>query len=190
MLTRMLACLWIATAITGLTTIVVAPCDAGEIGKGSVELALNGAFEHTSIEEAKLTNVDLGTRLTYSLTNRFAVGGTVGFSHLSTESGLDTTSLGLSADLIVNATTSSSVIPFIQISLGMTTWSGTAYRDAELSATLPFVGAGLRTLMGDHASVNLLAGYRYQKNAFGIKDVNAHDIVVSFGVSVFPSGIQ
>jgi hypothetical protein len=52
------------------------------------------------------------------------------------------------------------------------------------------VGAGFRTILGTHASVNILAGYRHQVNAFGIEDITAHDIIVSFGLSVFPSGIQ
>ena len=56
--------------------------------------------------------------------------------------------------------------------------------------TLPFVGAGFRTILGTHASVNVLAGYRYQKNAFGLEDITAHDILLTFGLSVFPNGIQ
>ena len=64
------------------------------------------------------------------------------------------------------------------------------YDDAEITYSLPFVGAGFRTILGSHASVNILAGYRRQVNAYGIEDINANDIIVSFSLSVFPNGIQ
>jgi hypothetical protein len=164
--------------------------DAGEIGKGTLELGLAGGFERTSIEDEKLNSLDLQTRLTWSLTNRVAMGGTVAFAHLSSDSGGDATSMGLTADFILNFPTQSNVVPFGQVSLGVTTWGGDVYDDPELTFVLPFVGGGFRVLVGDHASVNVLAGYRHQSNAFGIKDLTAHDIVLSFGLSVFPGGIQ
>ena len=175
-----------------LIALLTIPLDAnaGEIGKGTLELGLTGGFERTSVEEEKLNSLDLQTRLTWSLTNRVAMGGTVTFEHFSSDSGADATSMGLTADFILNFPTQSIVVPFGQVSLGVTTWGGSLYDDPELTLVLPFVGGGFRVLAGSHASVNVLAGYRHQSNAFGIKDVTAHDIVLSFGLSIFPGGIQ
>ena len=187
MLNRLLAGLTMALVLTSST---FATGHGAEIGKGTLELALAGAFERTSFEDSDLTSFDLGTRLTYSLTNRFATGGTVGFSHLSTASGNDATSVYVGVDFVANFPTQSSIVPFAQLSFGLTSWAGDFYDDADLTYSLPFVGAGFRTILGDHASVNILAGYRHQVNAFGVEDITAHDIIVSFGLSVFPNGIQ
>jgi hypothetical protein len=174
------AALWLAAT----------PTRGAEIGKGTVELGLAGGFERANVEETSLTTLDLGARLTYSFTNRVAAGGTIAFTHFSWEEGFDETSLGATADLIVNFSSGSSVVPFGQLSVGLTNFSGDLFDDAELSYILPFVGAGFRTLLGDYASVNVVAGYRHRTNFLGIKDISSHDIVLSFGLSVFPGGIK
>jgi hypothetical protein len=187
--------MWVRTVLAvGMAVAVVsaAPRVArpAEISRGTVELALAGGFQHTSVEGTSISSLDLGTRLSYSLTNRFAVGGTIGFAHLSQESGFDSTNLGLAADLILNFSSGSAVVPFAQLSVGSTSWSGSGYDDAKWGYTLPFVGVGFRTILGNYASINVLAGYRHQMNAFGVEDLTAHDVLVSFGLSVFPNSVE
>jgi hypothetical protein len=176
--------------VVALVCLLAVPAGAAEIPRGTLELALAGGFERSEIEDSSFTTVEFGTRLSKSLSNRFATGMTIGYAHDTTDAGFDRTSLGLNLDLIANFPSGSRVIPYGQLSVGLTTYSGTFYDQTEVGYTFPFIGVGIRSLVGDHASVNLLAGYRHQIRALGLDDTNANDILVTFGISVFPNGIQ
>lgn len=176
--------------ILSLCLLAAPDARSATLGRGTVELGLAGGFDRSEIEDYAITSLDLQTRLAWSVSSRVALGGSLNFSHASEDSGADLTNFGLTADCYLNFPTEGNVIPFIQLSMGVNRWSGDIYRDPEPGWILPFIGAGFRVLMGDYASVNVRAGYRYQKNAFGLEDVNSHDILLGFGLSVYPGGIQ
>lgn len=175
-----------------LAVAVVLPLRSGaaEIPAGALEFGLSGGFERSDFEDVGLNQLMLHMRMARSITRRIALGGSLDLEYVAEDSGTDANSVGVTGDFILNFPTSGNAVPFGQLSVGVTHWGGDLYDDSELTQILPFLGAGVRVFVGDHASMNALVGYRHQVNVFGVKDVDSNDFVLSLGLSVFPTGVQ
>lgn len=169
------------------------------IERGTIEIQVSGALAHSRFDfkdeyQGSSTEADLRLGVAGAFSPVMMVGGTVIWDYLSfdpKDGGSGSASrAGLQLDLIANLPRSGSLLPYFQLSAGVIGLSNAAPDDLENSMVLPLLGVGLRTLVGDHASLNVLAGFQHRTKPAGVDDTSAYDYFVRFGFSVFPGGLR
>lgn len=175
--------------------LLAVPAKASVIGKGTVELSTAAIFNHTSYSDdlGSSSMLDLRGGVSYAVTDLVQIGGALVVQNqsadLEEQDSISSTAFGVEASVGFNLGSSQTTVPFLGLSVGMLNWSGDGFEDAE--ATVFFGGvAGLRFLVGSHASLNTSVVLARQSNAAGVEDLDATGFSVQVGISIFPGGLK
>ena len=157
----------------------------GLVAAGSIELAPNVAFHHSSTKREGYGNVDTFTQLDFTptvgfcLTDRFEATSGVTLRHVR-ENDNHQTGVGFSAGLLYNFPSQGTMIPFAGLGFGALFNDGFTFNETALIA--PSLTGGLRLLVGGSASVNLSLGYQHETD----NHVSTNQLLGGVGVSLFP----
>ena len=180
--------------------LIVALClpvtaSASVIAKGAVEVTAGGSFSHQTFEEVDghITSLRAQVGVLPALGDKVQLGGRLGFNHQSFDlGGLGETDGGtLQADAIlrVNLGRSTRVVPYVEVGAGVLVWAGELETDTN-TITIPQLAVGARILVHEIASFNVSLGWVNEKNSLGLDDLDSDILLVQFGFSVFPNGVD
>jgi len=178
-----------------LALLVPLPAAASAIQRGANEVVASGSLNHTEYSERNwsATSVHLSAGFLRAVTDAAQVGGALLLRHESFDTGpgsdLRGGSAGIEALARLNFGDSPRIVPFAQAGIGVTMWVGDFERDTE-TWLLPELTLGVRFLVHDLASFNLGLSWLHEFNALSRRDLEANSIVLGFGFSIFPQGLD
>jgi hypothetical protein len=182
----------VLTAVVAVIALPVVTLGAS-MPTGTTELSTRAYFSHTgySFNGTSLgssTSVLLSLSVGQCITDLVELQGSAIWNHDSVDPKGDTSasasSYGASGSVLLNLTTSSSIVPYLQAGVGLFAYSGDGYEDAETSTMLPFLAGGLRFLVADSAALDAGLAYQRLTNAGGVEDVDADQIFLGLGISL------
>jgi hypothetical protein len=168
---------------------------AGSLPKGTLEVSAYGLFDYSSYsadgdDAGSSTDFTLTGDLGYSVTDLLEVFGGLLIQHSSVDpvgaASVSQTAVGPEAGLTLNFKTSSIVVPYITGAVGLVAYSGDVLDNYSTGWMVPFLGAGIRVLVGNSAAFNFGLGYVHNIHATGAEDLTSDSIQVSVGISAFP----
>ncbi len=179
-----------------LALFLVAPCMAGRLDTGMVELSLSGShtgasysYDGTSLGSA--SSSELSTSVGYSVTPVVQILGGLGVSRGSeSPKGYEDESwhaVTLIAGMTLNVPTPSDAVPFVDIRLGMISYGGDGF-GGSTGYVLPSISGGVRAFISGSASVNFGVGYTRVTNLGGWEDLVSTSFGASAGVSIYLGG--
>ncbi len=176
-----------------LLGMIPAVARSAALGTGTVELQLNGAFDHTSLSfdgthVANITQIGLSPGVGYCVTRMLELEFALTVTHTSVEfegeSSESASGFGATGGLAINVPTQGNVVPFVAAGIGALTYSGDGFENAKTSFIAPYIRGGIRVLVNDTGSVNFGLGYQHQTNYGGTEKLDNNAITASLGVSV------
>jgi hypothetical protein len=181
--------------ILAMVVLVAAPATrAGALPKGTLEVAAYALYDYSSYgysgaDDGSSSDFTLTGQLGYCVTDLIEVFGGLLVQHSSVDpvnvASTSSTAIGPEAGMMLNFANSSIVVPYISGAVGLVSYSGTA-ASYSTGWMVPFLGAGIRVLVGNSASFNLGVAYVHNINALGISDETSDSIRFSIGISAFP----
>lgn len=176
-----------------LAAFTFAPCMAGGLDTGVVELSLSGSHTGASLSSdgtslGSASSSDLSTSVGYSVTPVFQILGGLGVSR-SSESfkGYEDESrhaVTLIAGMTLNVPMPSDVVPFVGIRVGMISYGGDGY-GSSTGYVVPSISGGIRAFVSRSASVNFSLGFTRVTNLGGWEDLTSTSFGASAGVSIY-----
>lgn len=171
------------------------PAGAAQLPRGTSELFVDAAFAHNSFSYrddsiGSTTQLDLGLGVGYCVSDVVELGGAFTILHAGYDGengdSDSATAAGLQGSVTLNIATRGATVPYVSAELGVVDYSGSG----ATSYALPVIGAGIRFLVGNSASLNVGAHFVRLTNAQGREDLDATSLQLGAGVSLFPGGID
>lgn len=184
----------LAIAVIGLGLVVPAS-QAGSLPKGTLEVAGYGFYDYSSYsadgdDAGSTSDFMLQGQIGYCVTDLIEVFGglVVNYSSLDPAgaASVSQTAVGPEAGLTLNFKTSSIVVPYVTGAVGLVAYSGDVLDDYSTGWMVPFLGGGIRVLIGNSASFNFGLAYVHNVHASGAEDLTSDSIQFSLGISAFP----
>jgi hypothetical protein len=181
--------------LTAIVLMIASSANASVIGPGSVEFTADGAFQHQSLSDdlGSQTLLRMSGGFLYAFSGLVQAGAGLLMQFESIDPGfgdsVSRSAFGADGTLRFNFGDSSSVVPYAEARVGFLLYGGDYYNDPSTTIQ-PGGGLGFRIMVNDAAAMSVGLNYIYEINAFGSDQIDAHTILLGFGLSVFPQGLS
>jgi len=97
---------------------------------------------------------------------------------------LDASAFGVICGPVLDFGGGGPVVPHVQGGIGVLNHGGDVHEDSQAALILPQLGAGVRLMVGESASINCGAFWQHLSNAEGVEDLSASQSGIGMGTSV------
>jgi hypothetical protein len=166
---------------------------AASFEAGTVEFGIDATLSHSSYTYedqavAKRDDISVTTGVGYCVTDLLELKGSLLFTYASAnpEGGesASASAFGALGGLVVNFGSGGTMVPYVQGSVGVLSYSGDGYENSEATLVLPRLGAGVRFMVGESASINCGAFWQLLSNAEGVEELSANQFGLAVGTSL------